>query len=241
MPSRFEIDYRDSGIQWEPLVDEVFKELTSSFLEMPKGEGFIEYEIFEKGYQTLKRSTNAFADLTSETVLASVRETPISFIVFRCILGFTPPEWAYITTEMTGVVVDQGAARTIDRRYRLNPLAPSSEGNGLTGQRVRAMIDAGVTTIRKGAGQPTPGLVHRLSKADTMEGLTSVRHVADLGVPYSILLYERFLGRPFATHRDAVSEHVGEVVEVAVKNVLTEAKVSYRETKRAERIPDQAI
>lgn len=242
MPSRFEIDYRDSGIQWEPLVDEVFKELTSSFLEMPKGEGFIEYEIFEKGYQTLKRSTNAFADLTSETVLASVRETPISFIVFRCILGFTPPEWAYITTEMTGVVVDQGAARTIDRRYRLNPLAPSSEGNGLTGQRVRAMIDAGVTTIRKGAGQPTPGLVHRLSKADTMEGLTSVRHVADLGVPYSILLYERFLGRPFATHRDAVSEHVGEVVEVAVKNVLTEAKVSYRETKRAERIPgfDQA-
>lgn len=39
MPSRFEIDYRDTNIAWEPLVDEVFGELTSSFLEMPKGEG----------------------------------------------------------------------------------------------------------------------------------------------------------------------------------------------------------
>ena len=33
--------------------------------------------------------------------------------------------------------------------------------------------------------------------------------MADLGAPYSILLYERFLGRPFAAHRDSVSELVG--------------------------------
>jgi hypothetical protein len=39
---------------------------------------------------------------------------------------------------------------------------------------------------------------------------------------------------PLATHRDSVSELVGEVVEVAIKNVLSKAKVSYRETKRAE-------
>ena len=50
------------------------------------------------------------------------------------------------------------------------------------------------------------------------------------------------LGRPYATHRDSVSEFVGEVVEVAVKNILTEARVSFRETRRAERLPgfDQA-
>jgi hypothetical protein len=44
------------------------------------------------------------------------------------------------------------------------------------------------------------------------------------------------------SNSDHSSELVGEVVEVAVKNVLSEAKVSFRETKRAERIPgfDQA-
>lgn len=242
MPLRFEADYNDPNIAWEPLVDEVFGELTSSFLEMPKGEGFIDYPTFEKGYQTLKRHTDAFAKVTTETVLAAVREAPIAFIVFRCILGFSPPEWAYVTTETTGVEVDQGAARSIDRRMRLEPLRPMKDGNGVTAQRIRAMIEAGVRAVAKGPGIAPPGIVHRLDKADTAEGLKSVRSIADLGAPYPVLLYERFLGRPFATHRDSVSEVVGEVVEVAVKNVLTEAKVSFRETKRAERIPgfDQA-
>ena len=236
MPLRFDADYRDPAIVWEPLVDEVFDELKSSFMELPKGEGFIDYATFEAGYQTLKRRTDAFATVTSATVETAVRETAISLIVFRCILGFTPPEWAYVTAEMTGVAIDQGAARAIDRKIRLNPLVPLKDGNGLTDKRMRAMIEAGVQTLTKGTGVVAPGLLHRLDKADTKDGVTSLQPVADLGVPYPVLLYERFMGRPFATHRDSVSELVGEVVEVAVKNVLTEAKVSFRETKRAERI-----
>ncbi len=237
MPSRFDIDYKNQEVNWDPLVDEVFSELTSSFMELPKGDGFIDYSTFEKGYQALKKSTDAFANFTEETVLAAVRKTPISFIVFRCILGFSPPEWAYITTEMTDVTVDQGAARSIDRKFRLSPLTAKNEGNGLTGKRIRAMVHAGVRTVTKGAGTLPAGLIHRLDKADTAQGLKSLLSIADLGAPYPVLLYERFLGRPFATHRDSVSELVGEVVEVAIKNVLTEAKVSFRETKRAEKIP----
>ena len=237
MPLRFDIDYDAPGIAWEPLVDEVFGELASSFLEMPKGEGFVDYPTFEKGYRELKRCTDSFVVLTSENILAAVREVPVAFIVFRCILGFSPPEWAYITTERTGVAVGQGAARSIDRKFRMNPLSPASEGTGITATRIHAMIDAGVSTILQGSGTVTPGIVHRLDKADTARGQPSLQSIADLGAPYPVLLYERFLGRPFAAHRDSVSELVGEVVEVAVKNVLSDAKVSVRETKRAERIP----
>jgi len=63
-----------------------------------------------------------------------------------------------------------------------------------------------------------------------------------LGVPYAMLLYERFLGRPFAGHRDSVSELVGDNLESVIEDVLSSAGVSYRKTKRAERIPgfDQA-
>jgi len=82
MPLRFEIDYRDTNIAWEPLVDEVFGELKSSFIEMPKGEGFIDYPTFERGYRALKRQTDAFASLTVEAVVAATREAPIAFIVF---------------------------------------------------------------------------------------------------------------------------------------------------------------
>ena len=143
---------------------------------------------------------------------------------------------------MTGVEVDQGAARSIDRNVRVNALAARAFGVTLTDQRMRAMIGAGVSTLEKGVSTAVPTILHRLDKVDTKEGIKSIEPVADLGAPYPVLLYERFLGRPFASHRDSVSGLVGEVVEGAIKDVLTAAKVSFRETKRAERIEgfDQA-
>lgn len=236
MPFRFEVDYNDPTLAFEPLVNEVFSELKSTFLEMPRGDGFIDYPTFEQGFQALKRATDAFTVVSPATVETAVSAMPISFIVFRAILGFTPPEWAYVTTEMTGITVDQGAARSIDRAIRLRPLTPKPLGTSLTDTRIRAMIDAGVLTLLAGATDQVETVLHRLDKADTREGLKSLQPVADLGVPYPVLLYERFLGRPFASHRDSVSELVGEVVEGAIKDVLTAAKVNFRETKRAERI-----
>jgi hypothetical protein len=137
MPLRFEANYGDPALAFDPLVDEVFAELKSSFLEMPRGDGFVDYATFEKGYQALKRSTDAFANVTAATVEAAVEVAPIAFIVFRAILGLTPPEWAYVATEMTGVIVDQGTARSIDRSMRMQPLTPRPLGATLTDQRIR--------------------------------------------------------------------------------------------------------
>lgn len=242
MPSRFEVDYGDPSLAFEPLVDEVFSELKSSFIEMPRGDGFVDYPTFERGYQELKRSTDAFSDVTNANVEAAIEVAPIAFVVLRAILGFTPPEWAYVTTEMTGVSVGQGVARSIDRKVRVEPFRQRHLGTSLTDQRIRAMIDAGVRTLLAGANTEVQTVLHRLDKSDTKEGVKSLQPVADLGVPYPVLLYERFLGRPFASHRDSVSELVGEVVEGSIKDVLTAAKVSFRESKRAERIAgfDQA-
>jgi hypothetical protein len=94
--------------------------------------------------------------------------------------------------------------------------------------------------------EPPPSVpadkLYRLDKADTRNGLVSLQPLADLGVPYAMLLYERFLGRPFAGHRDSVSELVGDILESAIENQLAAAKISFRKTRRAERISgfDQA-
>lgn len=57
-----------------------------------------------------------------------------------------------------------------------------------------------------------------------------------------MVLYERFLGRPFAGHRDSVSELVGDILETAIEEILHLHGVSFRKTKRAERVQgfDQA-
>jgi hypothetical protein len=75
-----------------------------------------------------------------------------------------------------------------------------------------------------------------LEKADTVRGHETIRDLAQHGAPYPVLLYERFLGRPFAAHRDSVSELVGDVLENAVTVVLDAASIPYHKAIRAERI-----
>ena len=57
-----------------------------------------------------------------------------------------------------------------------------------------------------------------------------------------MLLYERYLGRPYASHRDSVSELIGDLMENAIEEHLESRNITYRKTGRAERIEgfDQA-
>jgi hypothetical protein len=91
--------------------------------------------------------------------------------------------------------------------------------------------------IEQGAPRELNGIIHRLAKFDTHGGIESVQYAAREDIPYAALLYERYLGRPFAAHRDAVSELVGEVMENAIEDRLRKHGVTYRKTQRAERIP----
>ena len=140
------------------------------------------------------------------------------------------------------ISISQNFARTLDRQVRTDRQAMFS----LTSQsqeRVLALITSACKLLQEGIGKEVPeDTIHRLDKADTRSGVTSLKHLAIEGVPYAMLLYERFLGRPFAGHRDAVSELVGEVMENAVEKRLRQSGISFRKTKRAERIEgfDQA-
>ena len=233
MPFPFEVGFDKLQSDIDAYVDAVFGCLESDFLVMPKGKGFVEFPVFEDGYEALKRATGGFRDVTPDTVASVVFQTPIAFIVLRCMLGFTPPEWAYFATRHTGVEITQGSARSIDRRIRMKPDKALPKRGTETERRIRALVASACHALDAGIGEQTAETLHRLDKADTRAGVVSVRSSAELGVPYSILLYERLLGRPFAGHRDSVSELIGNIVENAIEDVLSRAGISYRKTKRA--------
>jgi|GEM_PF-81352 len=242
MPFPFEVPFEEVQRDLDAYIDEIFSCLQSEFLTLPKGPGFVEYPVFERGYEALKRATGSFRNLSPEPVLAAVQKVPIALIVLRSMLGFTPPEWAYVTLQRTGVQVSQSAIRAIDRRVRMAPDTPLRADGSLTGERVRALVTTACQILTDGAPHGREDILHRLNKADTESGLRSLQPLADLGVPYAMLLYERFLGRPFAGHRDSVSELVGDVLETAIEETLHSHGISYRKSKRAERVAgfDQA-
>jgi hypothetical protein len=107
---------------------------------------------------------------------------------------------------------------------------------GLTGERLQALVQSACDLLNEGAPDAAATMIHRLDKADTKGGVAAISSMAKMGAPYAMMLYERFLGRPFAGHRDSVSDLIGNNLESAIEDVLDKAGVSFRKTKRAERI-----
>jgi len=231
----FEVSLKEIIRNPEGYVDAVFSSLESEFLVMPKGPGFVEYPVFERGYEALKMATRGFSQIKLENVYAVTLKEPISLVVLRAMLGFTPPEWGYVTNQRTGVSVEQGFVRTLDRKVRMAP-EKQLKAAGVMKERLRALVETACQLLREGIPSVKTDQLHRFDKADTKRGIESIKNLAGMGAPYAVLLYERFLGRPFAGHRDSVSELVGDSLESAIEDVLSRAGVSYRKTKRAERI-----
>ena len=231
----FEVPFEDVQADPDQYVTAIFSCLESEFLVMPKGDGFVEYPVFEQGYEALKQATGGFRSLSPEIVMACVKTVPVSVIVIRTILGFTPPEWAYVATQHTKIEVNQGFVRTLDRDIRLAPLTPLKLSS-MRAERVNALVVTACAFLKKNVPKVARDKIHRLDKADTKTGLDGIKSLADIGAPYAMLLYERFLGRPFAGHRDSVSDLIGDSLESAIEDVLSKAGISYRKTKRAEKI-----
>lgn len=252
----FELTPYELKQRLEEMVDVTFSDLVSEFLLMPMGSAFIKYPDFSEAYEVLKRETKVFENLSTTTVKRALEENSRVFGVLRSILGMTAPEWAELARSELGSDVTQNAARTLDRlcredtkhvikrtmnhherlaRARKHGQDPINRPKTL--ERLDALVNVAIKYLTQGAPREQEGIVHRLAKFDTNNGLESLSYAASENVPYAVLLYERYLGRPFAGHRDAVSELVGEVMENAIEERLRHAGVSYRKTGRAEKIP----
>jgi hypothetical protein len=171
----------------ENYIDAVFSCLESEFLVLPRGVGFVEYPVFERGYEALKAATAGFSQLDPKKVLPVTISEPISIVVLRSILGFTPPEWGYVTTQRTGISVTQGFVRSLDRKVRM---APETElnTNGVTKERLEAMVQTACQLLAAGVPDVDSNQLHRLDKADTKHGVEGIQNLAGIGVPYAMLL-----------------------------------------------------
>ena len=240
----YQLNDADLEARLDEMVAVTFADLTSQFMLLPRGNAFLDYEQFRDGYEVLRKATHGFKDVTTKTCWTALKKNARSFIVLRTILGVSPPEWQDLTAQETGRSLPPNTARSIDGKVKREQ-AFFETGGGTTAlmiQRVTDMLQTACGVINLGAESVPDGVIHRLDKFDTVDGLASVRHAAHEHVPYAVLLYERFLGRPYASHRDAVSELVGDVMESAIEVQLHSARIPFRKTGRAERVAgfDQA-
>jgi len=216
MKRPFELDRQELNELLEKMVDVTMSDLGSEFLLMPIGKGFLKYEDFRTAYEVLKRHTRAFTHFTEKEIRQALLENSRTLCVLRAVLGMTPPEWAELARTECDSDITQGAARGLDKacrdradhlmnmekryqgrlsRHKEKGGKPVERPKGL--RRMDDLIKVAIHHIRLGVPKETEDVIHRLAKFDTRKGLESLRHAARENVPYAVLLYERFLGRPF--------------------------------------------
>jgi hypothetical protein len=243
-PRPYQLTNEELLVQLDAMVNVTFSDLTSQFMLLPRGSSFVTYEEFLAGYEALRHATGGFNTISVDQCWTALRKNALALVVIRCVLGVSPPEWEDLTFEETGVRLPNNWGRGLDGKIKRNHkfFTTSTGKTAMTIARTTLLLQSACTAILTGADEAPEGLIHRLEKIDTKEGLDSIRYVVQQHVPYAVLLYERFLGRPFASHRDAVSELVGDVMESAIEERLSSARIPFRKTKRAERVSgfDQA-
>lgn len=239
----FEHTLEDIVADIDPFIDGFVNSLTSEFLILPKGSGFLEFKEFDLAYEALKKYTSGFTVLGDPTSMTDfIMQKPLTFIILRTILGLTPPEWAHLTTVETDTNVPQGYIRSLEKSVK-EARRECLSSTPIRRERMEAMVRTAFALFREGTSYGNDLIsIHRMNKIDTWKGLESISATARLHVPYSALLYERYLGRPFASHRDAVSELIGDIMENAIEKLLSDHGVTYQRVGRAERLPgfDQA-
>ena len=235
VPLPFEVSLDELKANIDVFVEQAFTALESDFLEMPIGEGFVTYDAFCHGYQAIHDATDGFRILDPDVVFDTVCQEPMGLVVVRTILGLSPPEWSDVATMATGEQVGQGFARNMDRSIRRTPDRPIGH-TSLQEKRIRALVASACKLLAESNRSTAAGKMHRLDKVDTAHGIDSLTRVASEGVDYASLLYERFLGRPFASHRDSVSEIVGGELEDRIERHLEKERIAYVRTTRSESI-----
>ena len=234
--------------QYRERAQAVLGSLRSYFLEMPRGNAFCERDDFERGYKVLRKATRRGAELNGEALLSAIGEEPRAWLVLRCMVGMSPGEAAYLAVEeATGrgeaLIIDQADAREIDARAkRGQQLLFDASPRGSKQQRYDRLLRTVVPLLADVLRRPAPAVpsdrIHRLDKCDSHGGQATVgRMLSTSKVPYSELLYERLLGRPYASHRDSVSGIVGKLIEDAVTELLERHEIDGRATRDRESVP----
>ena len=126
----------------DEFVDKTVESLSSFYLELPRGDNYLEFDPFKAAYDLLHQVTRAFTVLERHAIHEAARQNGLVLVVLRCMVGLSPPELADLATETLGIAVDQNFARTQDAEAKrgINTLAKPRINEGTT-QRIHALID----------------------------------------------------------------------------------------------------
>ena len=191
----------------------------------------VDEESFTRAYGALATGTSNFVTVSEAAIESVLSSAPEVLGPLRMIVGLTHNELAVaIKLLVPDALVNGDKLKKFERSPAPHP--PSDERDKLA-----ALIAATVTAVMNREILPVPPTAtkhfhSKLDKRDTSDGWTSVQRDAR-GVPYSALLYQRYVGGVWRQVQDAYSEVKGDaVLEHPLRDLLDTHAIPYHRTRR---------
>ena len=181
-----------------------------SFHLIPRGDAMATEEAFTEAYAVLERFTLGFRYPRAGPIAAALEQMPAILAPLRMILGLTHAELAVaIRLENPDAAISDRTLRNFERGSK----------PGMTTARRRHLLHNIASVVeaimeRRVLQIPEAAVAHfhsKLDKRDTVEGWASVAASARR-VPYSALLYQRYVGGAWRQVQDAYSERKGDAL-----------------------------
>lgn len=201
-----------------------------SFHLIPKGDSMADEASFADAYVALADGTENFLRPDAQSLAEVLRHTPAALAPLRMIVGLTYNELAVAIT-----LADAGARSSGEslKKFERNP--PPEQASERHDQLAAKIAQAVTAAMRREILTVPPSAEayfhSKLDKRDTRAGWSSVQADAG-GVPYSALLYQRYVGGVWRQVQDAYSEVKGDaILEFPLRDLLDEHGIPYHHTR----------
>jgi hypothetical protein len=198
-----------------------------SFHLIPRGNAMTSELDFTEAYELLAERTHNFTDISANTLSSCLEADPRSLVPLRMIIGFTHNEMAVAMRLVAPDVAISGGRLKIFERTPV-PTKPRSNRKqmiSIAAHALRAVMEGEILFVPEEAAA---NFHSKLDKTDTKSGWTSVSRSATDGVPYSALLYQRYVGGAWRQVQDAYSEVKGDaLLELPLTHMLTEESIPF--------------
>lgn len=212
----------------EILVAGYLKATAPSFHLIPRGDAMASEAEFTEAYEYLAARTGQFADVSITTFVDVLLANPATLSPLRMILGFTRKEFAVACNLYQPLTkITENTLKSFERRLADVPTEKRKDLVLLFASTIHAVMDRTVLDVPEAAAA---NFHSKLDKRDTRSGWDGVRADAP-GVPYSALLYQRYVGGVWRQVQDAYSEGKGDhLLEIPISKMFDEEGIPYYRT-----------
>jgi hypothetical protein len=207
-----------------------------SFHLVPRGQAMESQADFSAAYDALAAATRNFSDVSQATLTTALLATPSALPALRMIACLTNKELAVAMKLLDPTLrVSDDTLKRFERGQPPDPSVTGRRADRAEARRaelasaivaaIRATMDRQILTVPENASATFHS---KLDHQDTIRGLTSVHDTAVNGVPYSALLYHRYVGGVWRQVQDAYSEAKGDgILELPLAQLLGEEGIPY--------------